>query len=222
MAGEFSEKRLDSLDQIRALAIMAVVINHGAYGWLPGGGIGVGIFFALSGFLIGSKLLESGGTIQGAISFLIHRIFRIYPIYLFALIVVAYSLPIRWPEKSTEFFALLPSLLTMTGLSTHMGFAINVTWTLHIEIAFYLVAPIACLLLSRKLGLALLSVVLIVAGLLPTNSFWLHWMGAIGLGSLLAVVWPHINSIPARNTWLLVYLPSIAGICILFYFPPHP
>src|SRR5664280_1156207 len=47
-----------ALDGIRALAVSAVVIYHLGASWLPGGFLGVDVFFVLSGFLITSLLLD--------------------------------------------------------------------------------------------------------------------------------------------------------------------
>ncbi len=47
-----------ALDGVRALAIVLVLLFHAGYGWMPGGYLGVSVFFTLSGFLITSLLLE--------------------------------------------------------------------------------------------------------------------------------------------------------------------
>lgn len=46
------------LDGVRAIAVTAVVLYHGGVSWLPGGFLGVDIFFVLSGYLITSLLLS--------------------------------------------------------------------------------------------------------------------------------------------------------------------
>ena len=46
------------LDGLRAVAVVAVVLYHDGIRWLPGGFLGVDVFFALSGFLITSLLLD--------------------------------------------------------------------------------------------------------------------------------------------------------------------
>src|SRR6185436_16355817 len=65
--------RRPALDGVRALAVLAVVGYHfggGASSWLPGGFLGVDVFFVLSGYLITSILLteyaRTGGISLGA------------------------------------------------------------------------------------------------------------------------------------------------------------
>src|SRR5215471_9599560 len=48
---------LPALDGLRALAVIAVLIFHGHAQWLPGGFLGVDIFFVISGFIITRGLL---------------------------------------------------------------------------------------------------------------------------------------------------------------------
>jgi peptidoglycan/LPS O-acetylase OafA/YrhL len=65
--------RRPALDGIRALAVTAVVIYHfggGAGSWLPGGFLGVDVFFVLSGYLITGLLLASPAADAGV---LLHR-----------------------------------------------------------------------------------------------------------------------------------------------------
>ena len=47
-----------ALDGLRALAVIAVLIYHAGLHWLPGGFLGVEIFFTISGYLITSLLLS--------------------------------------------------------------------------------------------------------------------------------------------------------------------
>src|SRR5262249_55755081 len=63
-AGRF---HLGGLDGLRALAIAAVLLYHGGNNWVPGGFLGVDLFFVISGFLITTLILEelrATGTIS--------------------------------------------------------------------------------------------------------------------------------------------------------------
>ncbi len=52
------QRYLPGLDGLRAIAVLAVIAYHEQLGWAPGGLLGVGVFFTLSGFLITSLLIE--------------------------------------------------------------------------------------------------------------------------------------------------------------------
>jgi peptidoglycan/LPS O-acetylase OafA/YrhL len=82
--GKFDSYRPD-IDGLRALAVMAVILFHTFPRYLPGGFVGVDIFFVISGFLITKILLNDlkDGTFSAA-NFYARRIRRIFP----ALIVV--------------------------------------------------------------------------------------------------------------------------------------
>jgi peptidoglycan/LPS O-acetylase OafA/YrhL len=62
------QRYLPGLDGLRAIAVLAVIAYHEGFGWAPGGLLGVGVFFTLSGFLITSLLIEqfagAGGKIR--------------------------------------------------------------------------------------------------------------------------------------------------------------
>ena len=85
-------RRIPSLDGIRAIAILLVLVGHSINAlpalapvieWLEVGRVGVSIFFVLSGYLI-TRLLVEEEERQGAISlkaFYIRRFFRIVPPY---------------------------------------------------------------------------------------------------------------------------------------------
>lgn len=77
-----------ALDGVRALAVIGVLLYHGGVSWLPGGFLGVDVFFVLSGFLITSLLLaehEATGRV-GFARFWFHRARRLLPA-LFAVLV---------------------------------------------------------------------------------------------------------------------------------------
>ena len=78
---------LAGLDGVRALAVIAVMVYHADSSWLPGGFLGVEIFFVLSGYLITLLLMaetERAGRIDIA-AFWVRRARRLLPA-LFALL----------------------------------------------------------------------------------------------------------------------------------------
>ncbi len=152
-AGPFAgdDRRLGyhkALDGLRAFAVVAVLIYHLHLPHTGGGFLGVDIFFALSGFLITSLLIEEQ-LIHGAVSlrkFYARRAYRLAPALLgllvFALVVARFG-----DAKLTEstWFG-LPFALTYTTnwAATITGRSLGLfqhTWSLAIEEQFYMLWP---------------------------------------------------------------------------------
>lgn len=84
------QRYLPGLDGLRAIAVLAVIAYHEQFGWAPGGLLGVGVFFTLSGFLI-TSLLTGQWSVEGRIrlgDFWLHRARRLLPALFVMLAVV--------------------------------------------------------------------------------------------------------------------------------------
>lgn len=174
------KERVFGLDLLRALAIIHVVLLHGAYlldtTFLEGFPFvslidGVDIFFALSGFLIGSILLKSihreekFGLRQLGV-FWKRRWFRTLPNYYLVLlanyIVVKYGIIVEYiSEFSWKFFFFLQNFN-----KPFAGFFWE-SWTLTIEEWFYILSPVLLIVLLRfcrpRLAFLLMTLVMIAA-----------------------------------------------------------
>lgn len=147
------------LDGLRGIAVTLVILMH--TGVLPGGFIGVDLFFALSGFLITTLLYEEwerSGTISFR-RFYERRVRRLLPalvvVVLLALLTDALVYPLTgWslPEKTLTTFLFVNNWVAALGHSKLLG-GLNPTWSLAQEEQFYLVWPLllACML-RRRLG----------------------------------------------------------------------
>src|SRR5258708_25719500 len=81
---------MPGLDGLRALAVLAVIAYHEQFAWAPGGLLGVGVFFTLSGFLITGILISQWAKL-GRIKlgdFWLHRARRLLPALFVMLAVV--------------------------------------------------------------------------------------------------------------------------------------
>ena len=85
-----NQRYMPGLDGLRAIAVLAVIAYHLGFGWAPGGLLGVGVFFTLSGYLITDLLLGqlaraagSGSATSGS-----RRARRLLPALFVMLIVV--------------------------------------------------------------------------------------------------------------------------------------
>ena len=148
---------LPQLDGVRALAVAVVVLAHAQLPFAKGGGIGVDVFFVLSGYLITTLLLEEANR-TGRISlpeFYRRRVRRLLPALLAvsAFTVVSFLI-VRPFETNSTLLGVGASLVYMAAwlraydVSTLGWF--GHTWSLSIEEHFYLVWPLALLILVRK------------------------------------------------------------------------
>ena len=157
------------LDGVRGISILLVLFLHLGIG-LPGGFLGVDIFFVLSGFLITSLLVEEWDH-KGSISlkaFYIRRVLRLMPALLALLIVTGcYALFFLDQAKAAGVYQGI--LLTLSYVSNWI-FAfypsvrvgpLGITWSLAIEEQFYLVWPIL-LSLALKLRVRRRTILLVL------------------------------------------------------------
>ena len=154
-------RRISQLDGLRALAVSLVVIDH-SVPWFAGGGVGVNIFFVLSGYLITSLLLsereKTGGIRLGM--FYTRRALRLYPALVAMLVVTMIIGGVA-----------LKSVLIAGTYTTNlfMTFALNSvapyghTWSLALEEQFYLLWPLLLPLFVRAGRQASVTILTILA-----------------------------------------------------------
>jgi peptidoglycan/LPS O-acetylase OafA/YrhL len=190
-------RRFDALDGLRAIAAVIVVFFHfgGPSTGFLSGWIGVHIFFVVSGFLITTRMLRERDR-TGRISlrnFYLRRIFRIMPLYYFALaltVASAYHQGKAWLILKGH---LVEYLTFMNEYHLKAGTPFIQSWTLGIEQKFYLLWPLALVLagaLSARLQIPA-CIAAIVLVLLPWNSYLassgIHY-SVLLIGALLALV----------------------------------
>ena len=83
------------IQQLRGIAVLAVIVNHLGVGWLPGGYLGVDVFFVVSGYVITHSML-TGNTqaisrLRFFAQFWVRRVFRLWPM-LFATVLATSAL----------------------------------------------------------------------------------------------------------------------------------
>ncbi|MBS1886691.1 MAG: acyltransferase family protein [Actinobacteria bacterium] len=154
------ERYMPGLDGLRAIAVLAVIFFHLGYGWAPGGLLGVGIFFTLSGYLI-TDILLGQFLRRGAIHlgrFWLGRARRLLPaLFLMLLIVVAW-VTIFGPAQPDQFRkAVLSAIFYVNNwqqiaanVSYFARFApeqpLNHLWSLSVEEQFYILWPFILLI----------------------------------------------------------------------------
>lgn len=145
-----------ALDGLRAVAVMAVLVYHSGIGWLPGGFLGVEVFFVISGYLITSMLLSersgSGRVNLGA--FWARRARRLLPaVFALVLAVLAYSaifLPGEVAELRWDALAAAGYVSNWYQIFHHESYfetlgrpsLLRHLWSLAVEEQFYLLWPV--------------------------------------------------------------------------------
>lgn len=152
--------RLD-VQGLRAVAVLAVFAFHSNSAWLSAGFVGVDIFFVISGFIITALLVERSESIN-LLAFYGSRIKRILPAYFVMLVVVALVSAILLLPADFDFFFKSfksASLFSSNNYFAEFGsyFAPRVeelpllhTWSLAIEMQFYLIFPLFIVCLPRR------------------------------------------------------------------------
>ena len=92
------------IDGLRALAVIAVIINHFNKSWLPSGYLGVDIFFVISGYVITASLSRSDSKTLGEFlgRFYARRIKRLVPALVVFVLVLSVMICIFNPEPGTS------------------------------------------------------------------------------------------------------------------------
>ncbi|NBD23999.1 acyltransferase family protein [Paenibacillus glycinis] len=216
-----SSRYMPGLDGLRAIAVFAVIAYHLNLSWVPGGLLGVGIFFVLSGYLITDILLKQHAA-KGRLDlrdFWIRRARRLLPAMLIMLGLVSAWLSVadaaRLASMRGEIVSVLLYYSNWRLIFHHVSYfesfgppsPLGHLWSLAVEEQFYLLWPIALVLLVRAVkqrgrlmlwilaGAALSAgamALIYVPGLDPSRVYYGTDTRAFGLliGAALAVVWP--------------------------------
>lgn len=153
----------NDIQGIRGLAFLLVFIFHLNYNWLPGGFIGVDVFFVISGFLMTSIIVgEKEKSDFSFYNFYLKRLKRIFPAYLFLLLIVAsagffiYLDRDFWGfQKSVGASLLFVSNLLFARGDSYFGARLEDnpflhTWSLAVEMQFYLLLPLVIIFIRKK------------------------------------------------------------------------
>jgi peptidoglycan/LPS O-acetylase OafA/YrhL len=166
MATKRGIQHIPAIDGLRAIAVTAVIFYHLGFAWIPGGFLGVDLFFVISGYVITRLLLDSiarsgGLDLRG---FYKARARRLLPPLVFMIVVTAFYISI-WAQDSVKRF-LIDTPFSLTGTMNWWLVAkeqdyfeaigrpplLQHTWSLAVESQFYLVWPVLLLVILKRFG----------------------------------------------------------------------
>ncbi|MGI8885973.1 MAG: acyltransferase family protein [Gaiellaceae bacterium] len=233
---------LPALDGLRALAIVAVLLYHTG-GLMPGGTVGVDLFFVLSGFLITTLLLEEMSS-TGSLSlrrFYRRRVTRLLPalfVVLAAFLLAAMLVAVvEQGSLGKDLFGVVAGIgyfsnVAMTAEPTTMSMPAELRhlWSLAAEEQFYLVWPAVLVFVLR--GRVRLALIVVTAGavLMSARQFQLYADGAswerIGFGIdtrnvsiLVGCMLALLLALPGRpRLEKAAWLAPPAGACVIAFF----
>ena len=222
--GKVAVRHISSIDGLRAIAVTAVVLYHLGISWIPGGFLGVDLFFVISGYVITRLILDSinQSSALDLRAFYAARLRRIYPGFLFMVVCTIIFIGVWAPEAIKRFLSDLPFALTGTInwllVARQQDYFETVgrppllqhTWSLAVELQFYLIWPIILLGVLKYFGKKNIArIALVIAMVSGTTLFFVslqldqsnaqqishiyfgtdtHSLGLF-LGSALAVSW---------------------------------
>ncbi|MEO6627665.1 MAG: acyltransferase [Aquihabitans sp.] len=238
-AGSGTQARIPyspGIDGLRGLAVLAVLVFHaGPASWLPGGFLGVSLFFTLSGYLIATLVLvevESSGHLSLS-QFWARRVRRLVPALLVTtalVIVLAHTIELPRSTRG-ELLGGLGYVANWVQLASGKSYAelfqtpsaLTHLWSLAIEEQFYVVFPLAAWLVARRWPRHLRTAFLAGAALVTVAGAATAWFvddqaftyystitraPEIGVGILLAVA----TRQPAVGPSCLATLVGVGGL----------
>ena len=166
MSAQRGIRYIPAIDGLRAVAVIAVMLYHLGVPWIPGGFLGVDLFFVISGYVITRLLLDSiqrsGGLDLRA--FYKSRLRRLLPPLVFMIVTTTLFIGVWAPDTIKRLLTDTPFSL-MGVMNWWLVFRqadyfeaigrpplLQHTWSLGVEAQFYLVWPLILLLVLRQLG----------------------------------------------------------------------
>ena len=221
--GHSGTTHIAALDGVRGVAILVVVLSHLAIPGFYGGGIGVDIFFVLSGFLITSIVCREISR-TGRLDF--NRFFAKRALRLLPALVIAMGAAFVLNDES--FWNLLAAGLYFMDLRVASGADTGVighTWSLAVEEHYYMAWPVIALLALKRVPPMRLAAYLMISWIGATLYYVAGEARAVGwealsfrtdyrlsgliLGSALALFVSAGGRIAAPGRWALIVLPGV-------------
>ncbi len=253
------KENLPALTGLRCFAALNIVFFHfsnpkwfGPFAPIVDNGYtSVSFFLLMSGYILAYNYSDRAAAGQlSTRNFWIARLSRLYPVYLFALLLSAGMLMDEWFARSHGQFALgtlLTPLLVQGWVPTLATFWNTPAWTMCTEAFFYLIFPLVILWKRPKSLWPLLGVmagIWILGMVLPGLYLWLHpdgdlhpgrytdgfWMRALKFSPpphvpsfLFGIALADLDGMISRDNWkrLVLGIAGMGGLYAILYYGDH-
>lgn len=222
---------IPELDGLRAIAVLLVMMAHSNYKFGDNGGVGVDIFFALSGYLITTLIFEEKSRF-GYFNykfFYLRRFYRLFPalflLLFFTSLLVFFLFKASWDIYFKE---LISSFIYVYNISWYWGWLdkslfLYHMWSLGVEEQYYLYWPFLILFFVKFIKKKYLGYFLLILSILIFSfRFYLNkflffnsiFMDSIFFGSILGIIFRDrglrflINSYVLNFSFLFIILFS--------------
>jgi peptidoglycan/LPS O-acetylase OafA/YrhL len=213
-----NKDKMPNLDGIRAMACLFVIVSH--MPWPANiamiGPVGVGVFFVLSGFLMGYLYARSECDSNAVVKYGIARFSRIAPIYWFVI-----SVCFLLSQFEPSHFPLRIEGATSVFRHYFFGGNVSIFWSIPLEVQYYAFFLFVwwCIASRNKYAFALPLAIFLCALLVLTHSYWpnlslpnkLHYFLAGTIAGLL----PRKNWVGSHTRGILLLL-QIAALITIF------
>jgi peptidoglycan/LPS O-acetylase OafA/YrhL len=220
---------LPKLDGLRAVSIALVLVEHFYSQKYGAGGIGVTIFFVISGFLITSILFtyaEEFSVKKAALTFYWRRTLRLFPVYYFC-IAAGTALNVAGMRKVWLFSALY--MMNVKLALDHAWNGSSHFWSLAVEEQFYVLWFFIIVMVPRRYLLKTIILFILLAQLwrlmiasIGASLFWnLLLPGAMDSLAMGALVAYYTRYSPQSKPWILflrlrIWLLLISTVLVIF------
>lgn len=227
---------IPGLNGIRAIAVFFVIVSHrfptdSFTRLFPLGGIGVDVFFVLSGFLISRILIQGIDNVRRGESdnytliknFILRRALRIFPLYYSVLFFLYFTKGIfgnNFKENYYWYFFYGANFLNYKENRWFNGLAH--LWSLSVEEQFYLVWPFFLVIVFKNRILTLITLAIIVGTVYPfffngiSCVLTLGCINAFGIGTLLAYV--ELNKPEFKSLFMKITMIMFVPLIVLFFY----
>jgi len=187
MATKRGIQHIPAIDGLRAIAVTAVIFYHLGFQWIPGGFLGVDLFFVISGYVITRLLLDSIARSDGLDlrGFYKARARRLLPPLVFMIVVTAFYISI-WAQDSVKRF-ITDTPFSISGLMNWWLVVkeqdyfeaigrpplLQHTWSLAVETQFYLIWPVLLLIILKRFGKKVIPIAALAIALFSGTALFL-------------------------------------------------